>query len=65
MPDRRTDEEVTQQLRRSTERLHAVLDEPQRAYTRLDAVVARLSSRYLPARRPNLRLIEGDREEDR
>jgi hypothetical protein len=60
MPERPTDEEVGGRLRQATERLRATLDRSEAS--RLDRVVDRLTGRYLPPRRPDLRLIQGDRE---
>jgi len=56
-----TDEEIAERLRQQTEKLRATLDERDRTCERLDAVVGRLTARYLPPKRPDhLWLVRDD-----
>lgn len=70
MPERPTDEELAERLRRSTERLRAANERAEswiRDYDsgqHLDGSVDRLTGRDLPPKRPDLRLIQGGRAEE-
>jgi hypothetical protein len=57
--------EATKRLREATARLQATIERAQEydSRERLDAVVDRLSRKYLPPRRPDLRVIRGGRED--